>query len=175
MGEAWKKNDETHQKNVPEQNKTTQVEDPAGEDANVLPPSPKNHHFIPLPPIQQPPQQPVIPPLPVVAQEPWRHMRTEVELLGQPPTVEGPRPRRLPEHFRQTPPINNPNPAPQLPLQQDSEIVEEDPETATAYAEIARAYAASAASSGYSQDPQMYEEAMNHSDAENWNEAVQSE
>ena len=137
MGEAWKKNDETHQKNVPEQNKTAQVEDPSVEDANVLPPSPKNHHFIPLPPIQQPPQQPVIPPLPVVAQEPRRHRRTEVELLGQPPTVEGPRPRRLPERFRQTPPINNPNPAPQLPLQQDSEIVEEDPETATAYAEIA--------------------------------------
>jgi len=53
--------------------------------------------------------------------------------------------------------------------------IEEDADFVAAYTEIARAYVASAASLGYSQDPQTYDNAMDRFDADCWNEAIQSE
>ena len=114
-------------------------------------------------PVEQPHDHPNDPPAP-----PRRQRRTELELLGAPPVIDGPRPRRLPQRYIQEPPPPVPD-VPDVPPAEDPDADEE------ALAEIALAFAASSASSAGYKEPTTLREALDSPDAEQWKQAIEKE
>ena len=105
-------------------------------------------------PVEQPHDHPHDPPAP-----PRRQHRTELELLGAPPVIDGPRPCRLPQRYIQEPPPPVPD-VPDVPPAEDPDADEE------ALAKIALAFAASSTSSAGYQEPTTLCEALDSPDAE---------
>jgi transposase InsO family protein len=114
-------------------------------------------------PVEQPHDHPNDPPAP-----PRRQRRTELELLGTPPVIDGPRPRRLPQRYVQEPLPPVPN-VPDVPPAEDPDADEE------ALAEIALAFAASSANSAGYKEPATLREALDSPDAEQWKQAIEKE
>jgi Reverse transcriptase (RNA-dependent DNA polymerase) len=82
-----------------------------------------------------------------------------LELLGNPPEIQGPRPRRLPARYKQ-----------------DNQTAESpDDEESSALAEIAYMVVAAMSTSGAQSDPRTYDEAMSRDDAHLWIEAIRRE
>ena len=95
-----------------------------------------------------------------------RHRRTEIELLGEPPIIDGPCTRRMPERYRQ----DSPPPVPNAPANEEEPQINEE-----AMAEIAFALAASSATSPGYTDPLTLKEALDSPDANMWRKAIESE
>jgi len=116
-----------------------------------------------LAPVEPPHYPPVHPPAPPHRH---RHRRTEIELLGDPPIIEGPRFRRLPQRYIQEPLP----PVPNIPLAPEDLDADEE-----AMAEIAHAFAASSANSTGYMEPTSLCEALDSPDAEQWKQAIEKE
>ena len=115
----------------------------------------------------QPPADPEPP-------EPQRRARrTEIEMLGPVPNIEGPRERRLPARYRQEPdpPVDPPLAAPPIAEMEINEGIL-DAELA-GLSEVALAFAASTSSGSF--EPQTFREAMNSPDADLWTAAIDKE
>jgi len=117
----------------------------------------------PFIPVEPPHDHPHDPPAP-----PRRQRRTEIELLGDPPIIDGPRIRRPPQRYVQEPLP----PIPDVPDVSPAEDLDADEE---AMAEIALAFAASSANSAGYMEPTMLREVLDSPDAEQWKQAIEKE
>ena len=155
MGDAWDKTDMESPPSAPVTN-TQPIEPLINEEED----QPQGLDLLPNPlPLEPPHQEHPLPDLPAQP----RRRRTELELLGDPPIIEGPRPRHLPERYR----VDSPPPEAEV-LLNDGDADDD------ALAQIAFVFAASATSTGYT-DPMMLSEAMDSPDADSWRQAIEVE
>jgi len=154
VGDNWEDGVANHEHEAPVRASTP---DDVAPEHHMNPPENDN-----LPPEVNPdPPAPIEEPAPAPA--PRRARRSELDMLGPPPEVEGHRERRLPARYREEP---------DLPVGPPIAEVEEDLQDAE-MAEIAFTFAAAAHSNP--SEPQTFREAMQSPEAKFWTQAIQKE
>jgi Reverse transcriptase (RNA-dependent DNA polymerase) len=163
VGDGWEEDTASHKEDIPSWASTPDEAAPEPHPDQV-----ENH--IPEPPVGPDLPAPDEAPEPLQA-PPHRARHSELEMLGPPPDITGPRERHLPTRFRQEAKLPDPPMAAPIP-EVAGEEAPQDAEVA-AFTEIIFTFAAAADSS--SLEPKTLQEALQSPEAREWTAAIEKE